>query len=215
MTPPPLRLAILEADKPQPQTRDRYGGYTGLFTSLLSDAAATLSPPETVLQGLSVTGFDIVHDLHTYPSLDDIDAVLITGSHHTAHDNDPWIIRLVDFARRAIATGRVRVVGVCFGHQIVGRAMGARLGRSDKGWEISVTEVNLTDKGRDIFGLNRMVSQRNKIFMMDCPGLDIDKLCSASIRCTATSSSITPRDRSPWAPTTCAPCRACTARAGT
>ncbi|KAH6894552.1 class I glutamine amidotransferase-like protein [Thelonectria olida] len=170
MARPPLRLAILEADTPQPQTRDKYGGYTGLFTSLLSDAAVTLSPPETIDQVASIKGYDIVHDLHTYPALDDIDAVLITGSRHTAHDNDPWIIRLVDFAKRAIDTGRVRVVGVCFGHQIIGRALGANLGRSDRGWEISVTEVNLTDKGREIFGLNRMrIHQMHRDIVFDFP----------------------------------------------
>ncbi|KAF5669414.1 GMP synthase (glutamine-hydrolyzing) [Fusarium heterosporum] len=148
----PLRLAILEADTPQPQTRDRFGGYTGVFTALLEAAAK----PQKLKELVSIKGYDIVNELHSYPSLNDIDAILITGSRHTAFDNDPWILKLVEYTKKAIESNRVRVVGVCFGHQIIGRAEGAQLGRSNKGWEVAVTEVDLTDKGKEIFGLDKM-----------------------------------------------------------
>jgi hypothetical protein len=52
----------------------------------------------------------------------------------------------------------VRIVGACFGHQIVARALGARVGRSGKGWETGVTELELTEKGREIFGKGDLVS---------------------------------------------------------
>jgi hypothetical protein len=152
-----LRLAILECDKPQPQTRAKYDGYTGVFTALLSSAAKSLDPPQDLSSLVTITGHDIVDDLYSYPNLEDVDALLLTGSRHTAFDNDPWILKLVDFTKRALETGRVKVVGVCFGHQIIGRAVGAGVGKSDKGWEVSVTEVDLTDKGKEVFGLGKMV----------------------------------------------------------
>ena len=37
---------------------------------------------------------------------------------HDAFADDAWIMALVDFVRRALENGRVRIVGVCFGHQI-------------------------------------------------------------------------------------------------
>ncbi|KAJ3461474.1 hypothetical protein MRS44_010027 [Fusarium solani] len=154
----PLRLAILEADTPQPQTRDRYGGYTGVFTALLNAAANSLKPPQKLDEIVTIKGYDVVNELHSYPALEDIDAILITGSRHTAFDNDPWIVKLVEYTKKAIETDRVRVVGICFGHQIIGRAAGAKLGRSDKGWEVAVTEVDLTAKGKEIFGLDKMVT---------------------------------------------------------
>lgn len=153
----PLRLAVLECDTPQPQTRARHDNYTGVFAALLGAAARTLDPPADLAALASITGYDVVNELHTYPALDDVDAVLLTGSRHTAFDDDPWIKNLVAFTRRALDSGRVRVVGVCFGHQIVGRALGARVGKSDKGWEVAVTEVDLTDKGKEVFGLDKMV----------------------------------------------------------
>lgn len=54
---------------------------------------------------------------------------------------------------------RVRTIGVCFGHQIVGRALGAKVDRSDKGWETSVTAIDLTKKGQEIFGKTALVIQ--------------------------------------------------------
>jgi len=52
---------------------------------------------------------------------------------------------------------RVRLMGVCFGHQIIGRAMDQKVDRSDKGWEISVSPVQLTEKGKALFGIPELV----------------------------------------------------------
>lgn len=154
----PLRLAILEADTPQPQANAKYNGYGGMFMSLLTAACKTLEPPQELAQQFTTSSHDVVNDLNSYPALDDIDAILISGSRHNAFDDDPWIVKLVEFTAKALATNRIRIVGVCFGHQIVGRALGAKVGKSDKGWEVAVTEVDLTDKGKQIFGLEKMVS---------------------------------------------------------
>lgn len=146
--PTPLRLAILEADTPLPGVDARYDGYHGVFKHLFSRAVAP-SPLESVL---SVSRHHVVNNPSAYPSLDDIDAVLITGSKHSAFEDDEWIVALVEFTRKALIDPRIRVVGVCFGHQIVARAMGVPVRRSDAGWEVSVMETRLTERGREVFG---------------------------------------------------------------
>ncbi|KAM4058897.1 glutamine amidotransferase class-I domain-containing protein [Hirsutella rhossiliensis] len=156
----PLRLAVLECDTPQPQTRAIYNSYTGVFSALFAAAGKQLVPPQDLDSLLSISGYDVVNELHTYPALDDIDAVLITGSRHTAYDDDPWIKNLVRFTQKVLDSGRVRVVGICFGHQIVGRALGAPLKQSSNGWEVAVTDVDLTDKGKEIFQLDKMRIQQ-------------------------------------------------------
>ncbi|GAB0138093.1 hypothetical protein EsDP_00006338 [Epichloe bromicola] len=169
--PRPLRLAILECDTPQPQTSAKFGSYAGVFTALLSAAARTFTPPPDLSSLLTISAHDIVNDPASYPSLDDVDALLLTGSRHTAFDNDPWILKLVDFTTRALQSGRVRVVGVCFGHQIIGRALGASLGKSENGWEVAVTEVDLTEKGKEVFGLNKLrIHQMHRDIVHDFPG---------------------------------------------
>ncbi|CAI4210773.1 unnamed protein product [Parascedosporium putredinis] len=95
-----------------------------------------------------------------YPALDDVDAILITGSKHSAYLDDEWILALTDYTRKALDSRRVRVVGICFGHQIVGRALDAGVAKNDRGWEVAVTEVDLTDEGKKIFGLEKMNIQQ-------------------------------------------------------
>lgn len=151
----PIRLAILEADTPLPNTNAKYHGYRGVFTDLFRRAVA----PEPVENHLTISAYDVVNHPDTYPDLGAIDAVLISGSKHSAYLDEPWILKLVEFAKSALATdGRVKVVGVCFGHQIVGRALGTKVGVNEKGWEISVTDLKLTEKGRELFGSDNLVS---------------------------------------------------------
>lgn len=157
---PPTRLAILETDTPLPNTNEEYKGYAGVFTSLFNRAAASQNVPLSSL--LNITSHHVVPDSDlapvSYPSPDDIDAILITGSKHNAFDDEPWIRHLVDFTRSCIEGGRIRVIGVCFGHQIVGRALGVPVTPSDKGWEVAVVEVDLTETGKSLFGLEKLVS---------------------------------------------------------
>lgn len=153
----PLRLAVLEADTPQPQTRERIGNYTAVFTQLFQGACDISVPPKKLDDELTISGHGIVDDLDAYPSLDDVNAILISGSRHNSFDSDPWILKLVEYTQAALATKRVRIIGVCFGHQILSRALGCKVGRNAKGWEVAVTDVGLTPEGKKVFGMEKMV----------------------------------------------------------
>jgi hypothetical protein len=78
---PSLRIAILECDTPLEGTRTKYGGYGGVFKALLSKAADALQQPDVISseKGLEISTFDVVN-AQEYPDLDNIDAVLLTGS---------------------------------------------------------------------------------------------------------------------------------------
>ena len=76
MAPKPIRIAVLEADTPIGNTKKQYGGYTGVFTSLLHKAADAISLPRDRLE---FSQWDVVNKME-YPEPDAIDAVLITGS---------------------------------------------------------------------------------------------------------------------------------------
>jgi Glutamine amidotransferase class-I len=163
MPSPPLRIAILECDTPLTGTRTKYGGYGGVFAALLSAGADALRSPDlSSKHGLDLTSWDVV-EAQNYPSLEEIDAILITGSRYNSFDDTPWIVKLVDFTRQVLAQERVRIIGVCFGHQIVGRAIGVKVGRSPGGWEASVTAIDLTKRGQEIFGRPALVCSFNYI----------------------------------------------------
>ena len=157
-TPAPVRLAILETDTPVPGIQAKYGSYGGVFTHLFERACGALDPPQPLPSQLQLSFHDVVHDPTSHPDPESIDAVLITGSKASAFENVDWIVRLVQYVKLLLEGGRVRVIGVCFGHQIVGRALGAKVDRSVRGWELSVVEVDLTEEGKQFFGLEKMVS---------------------------------------------------------
>ena len=77
---PPLRIAVLECDEPIGHTKEKYGGYGNLFKELLENGVRrypdlyTEKAPE-----LEVSKFDVVNTEH-YPRLEDVDAILLTGS---------------------------------------------------------------------------------------------------------------------------------------
>lgn len=73
----PIRIAIIECDKPTFSNINKRGNYGGIFTSLLKAAA-----PEAGLREheLSFSVFNVVENTTDYPILEEIDGVLLTGS---------------------------------------------------------------------------------------------------------------------------------------
>lgn len=77
---PPLRIAVLECDTPLTGTREKYGGYGGVFTSLLKAGADSLDSDQiSSKHGLDISSWNVVNKLE-YPDMETADAVLITGS---------------------------------------------------------------------------------------------------------------------------------------
>jgi len=60
---------------------------------------------------------------------------LITGSPAGVYDGSDWIEELKNFIR---AANDRKMVGVCFGHQIMAEALGGHVEKSDKGWGIGL-----------------------------------------------------------------------------
>lgn len=77
----PLRIAILLCDSPLYATQEKYGSYGGVFRELLGRAAELLKDeiPGIDKNGLELTSWD-VHQAEEYPELENIDAILMTGS---------------------------------------------------------------------------------------------------------------------------------------
>ena len=82
--------------------------------------------------------------MDSFPArLDDYDGLLVTGSPCSVHDQHSWIERLEDLVREAAARGQ-RVMGSCFGHQLLAKAFGGEVGRNEHGWLVGNFEVRIT-----------------------------------------------------------------------
>jgi len=72
-----------------------------------------------------------------YPAAQSCDAYLITGSRHSVYDGQPWIPELVAFLRQVLARQR-KVIGICFGHQLIAHYFGGETRAAEVGWCVGV-----------------------------------------------------------------------------
>ena len=68
------------------------------------------------------------------------DAVMISGSPRDAFADDEWTHGLMAKVARLLEKKKP-VLGVCYGHQILGRVEGGKVGRCNEGWELGETKV--------------------------------------------------------------------------
>src|SRR3954470_12808913 len=73
--------------------------------------------------------------------------IIVSGSPLTLTEPEPWMDELGDRLLRLGAAG-VPILGVCFGHQLLGWASGSKVVRNPKGREIGTVRVQLTAEGR-------------------------------------------------------------------
>jgi GMP synthase-like glutamine amidotransferase len=75
-------------------------------------------------------------------------AIIITGSSNSAYDDEPWIHFLSNVLVQAHQR-KVKLVGVCFGHQIIAHALGGRVTLNPQGHETGVCSFTATADALD------------------------------------------------------------------
>lgn len=89
-------------------------------------------------------------DWHVYDLLegevpyhvDECDGYLISGSRHGVYDSLPWI-PLLEAVISDIARSDKPLVGLCFGHQILGQTLGGAVEKVPQGWGIGIHEYQV------------------------------------------------------------------------
>lgn len=69
------------------------------------------------------------------------DGLIITGSPASVTEDAPWMLRLQDVIRDALAR-RQKIFAACFGHQLVARALGGAIIRNPQGWAHGLLQVS-------------------------------------------------------------------------
>ncbi|MGZ8998574.1 MAG: glutamine amidotransferase-related protein [Allosphingosinicella sp.] len=123
-----MNLAILETGKPPPDLIAKFGRYPAMFERLI---------------GIEGQSYDV--EAEELPvSADAHDAYLITGSPAGVYEDRPWIPRLESFL--GLAKGRAKLVGICFGHQIMAQAFGGHVEKSAKGWGVGLHDYPIVGR---------------------------------------------------------------------
>ena len=118
----PLKICILDNDNLDPAVIDTYVSYGAMTEAMFAAAGVPWQ----------FDRFDTMQG--RYPdSFDDYDVVLLTGSKADSFSDEPWVQEL---RRRvtALLQQRKKLLGICFGHQLIAHCLGAQVGRAPNGW---------------------------------------------------------------------------------
>ena len=126
-------VLIVKTGTTNPGVVARHGDYDAWFSRELAAGGARWS----------------VVDAHVgaaLPAGRGFDGVILTGSPLSVRDEAAWMTRLGAWSLEAAA--HTPVLAVCFGHQIVGEALGGRIEPNPAGGEYGTIGVDLTPAGQ-------------------------------------------------------------------
>jgi len=104
------------------------------------------------------------------------DGYLISGSRHSANDNKPWISSLMLFSKD-VHDANIPIVGLCFGHQILAKALRGKVEKARQGWGIGHKQYRVN--GHET---NLLLEADSKITVPVCHQDQITRIPDGSIR---------------------------------
>ncbi|WP_447928265.1 glutamine amidotransferase [Vreelandella sp. EE27] len=128
----PLVLIVKTGDA-FPEVTDQHGDFDALFEE----------PMKRVVPNTTINVWDPRAE-PAAPSLDALDAIVITGSNSMVSDAEPWSEALKPWLNAARERD-IAMLGVCYGHQLMAEAFGGQAGNHPNGREAGTFEIERTD----------------------------------------------------------------------
>ncbi len=128
------KLLIIKTGSTFPFIRDQYGDFDD---HILSQIAIPME--DVVIAPVYVT--------KVLPKLDDVSAIIITGSHSMVTDQEDWSVILAGWLRN-IRFATIPVLGICYGHQLLADAFAGTVGFHPAGKEVGTVKIELTAAGK-------------------------------------------------------------------
>jgi len=121
-------LYILKVGETFPSTKEKFSDFdTWIFRFLKS-------------KNTKVKVIDILKD-EKLPSINSAKGWIITGSHNMVTAELPWSVKLEKYIKK-ISKSHTPLLGICYGHQLISKALGGKSDFNKKGKEIGVVKIN-------------------------------------------------------------------------
>jgi GMP synthase-like glutamine amidotransferase len=129
-----MKIGLLKCDTVREELLHIAGDCSDFFVTLFSQCAPDLS--------LKV--YDV--QLGIYPdAIEECDGYITTGSANSVYDDEPWIHRFRDYVRE-LHERRTKLVGICFGHQMIAEALDGKCEMAPNGWGVGIKTVRIISK---------------------------------------------------------------------
>nr|XP_009759905.1 PREDICTED: putative glutamine amidotransferase YLR126C [Nicotiana sylvestris] len=125
------KYALLLAAKDSDYVEKVYGGYYNVFVEAYGEEGEKWD-----LFRVVDNEFPDMAELHNY------EGFVVSGSPYDAYGNDNWILKLC-LLLQTLYFMQKKVLGICFGHQVLCRALGGDVRKADSGWDIGIREVSI------------------------------------------------------------------------
>ncbi|MCP4023455.1 MAG: glutamine amidotransferase [Desulfobacteraceae bacterium] len=123
------KIVIIKTGDTFPNIADKYGDFEDWIISSLAVDKGLIKVVDAEKQ-------------EALPDTSDCIGAVIAGSHAMVTENLSWSLKIEDWVPRAVAAG-VPLLGICYGHQLIARAMGGQVGYHPQGIEIGSVQIEL------------------------------------------------------------------------
>lgn len=132
MTAGKRRIVLYKTGETHPSLKPTIGCYERWFSRVLGEAVRL--------------ELHLAWDKPAMADAKEYDGIILSGSPRSLVEPEPWMDEAAEWLRGAAAAG-VPVLGVCFGHQLIGHAWGGKVRTNPRGWEVGTVSVELTSEG--------------------------------------------------------------------